>query len=64
MVRMIMEPVGNRSFILTIGNNKRSRLRRLKIDFAQGSVLALLFGIYISDLPNTVKLDLEKVWIP
>jgi len=33
MVRMIMEMVGNRSFTFTTGNNKRSRLRRLK-DFS------------------------------
>jgi len=55
MVRMIMEMVGNRSFTLTTGNDKRSRLRRLKNDAPKGSVLApLLFNIYISDLPTTV----------
>jgi len=43
MVRMIMEMVGNRSFTLTTGNGKRSRLPGLK-NVPQGSVLApLLF---------------------
>jgi len=46
MVRMIMEMVGNRSFILTTGKNKRSRLRRFKDGVPKGSVLApLLFNI-------------------
>jgi len=56
MVYMIMEMVGSRSFTLTTGNSKRSRLRRLKNGDPQGSVRALLlFNIYISDLPTTVS---------
>ena len=56
MVRMIMELVRNRSFTLTTGNSKRSRLRRLKNGVPQGSVLAsLLFNIYVYDLPSTVS---------
>jgi len=51
-----MELIGNRSFTLTSGNGKRSRLRRLTNGVPRGSVLApLLFNIYISDLPNTVS---------
>jgi len=55
MVRIILELVGNRSFPLTTGNNKSSRLRRLKNGVPQASVLAtFLFNIYIYDLPTTV----------
>ena len=51
MVRMIMELVRNRSFTLTIGDSKQSRLRRLRSGHPQGSVLtALLFNIYTCDL--------------
>ena len=47
MVRMIMELVRNRSFTLTTGDSKQSRLRSLKNCLPQGSVLApLLFNIY------------------
>ena len=51
-----MELVQNRSFTLTTGNGKQSRLKRMKIDVPQGSVLApLLFNIYVSDLPPTTS---------
>ena len=56
MVRMIMELVRNRSFILITGDSKKSRLRRLKNGVPQRSVFApLLFNIYTYDLPPTIS---------
>ena len=56
MVKMIMELVRNRSFTLTTGDSKQSRLRRLKNGIPQGSVLApLLFNIYTYDLPSMIS---------
>ena len=53
MVRMIMELVRNRSFMLTIGDSKQSRLRRLRNGPPQGSNLApILFNICPYDLPS------------
>ena len=53
MARMIMEFVRNRSFTLTTGNSKPSRLRPLKNCLPPGLVLVpLLFNIYIYDLPS------------
>ena len=43
-VGMIMELVRNRSFTLTTGDSKQSRLRRLRNGLSQGSVLAPSFS--------------------
>ena len=52
MVRMIMELVRSRSFTLTTGDSKQTRLSRLK----NGSVLApLLFNIYTYDFPSMIS---------
>ena len=70
MISMIMELVRNRSFNLTTGNSKRSRLRRLKNGVPQRSVLAgwapLLFNIYTHDLPSTIyrKYAYIRAFIP
>ena len=51
-----MELVRNRSFTLTTGDSKQSRLRRLKNGVPQGSVLALLlFNIYTYDYPSMIS---------
>ena len=56
MVRMIMELVQNRSFILTTSDSKQNRVGHLKNSILQGSVLApLLFNIYTYDLPSVIS---------
>ena len=56
MVRMIMKLIRNRSFILTTGDSKQSRLCRLKNGLLQRPVLApLLFNIYTYDLPSIIS---------
>ena len=56
MVKMIMEPVRNRSFTLTTGDSKQSRLCRLKNSIPQGLVLVpLLFNIYMYNLPSMIS---------
>ena len=56
MVKMIMELVRYKSFTLTTGDSKQSRLRCLKNGVSQRSVLAsLLFNIYMYDLPSMIS---------
>ena len=56
MVKRLMELGRIRSFTLTTGDSKQSRLRRLKNGVHQGSVLApLLFNIYTYDLPFMIS---------
>ena len=56
MVRMIMELVRNRSFTLTTGDSKQSRLRRFNNGVRQELVLApLLFNIYTYDRPSMIS---------
>ena len=51
-----MELVRNRSFTLTTGDSKQSRLRRLKNGVPQESVLApLLLTIYTYNLPSIIS---------
>ena len=51
-----MELVQNRSFTLTTGDSKQSRLRRLKNGVPQGSVLVtLLFNIYTYKFPSLIS---------
>ena len=65
MVRMIMEFVRNRSFTLTTGDSKQSRLRRLKNGVPQGSVLAPLLLLHSSgnwkDLEGTLSQDMSTL---
>ena len=56
MVQMITKLVQNRSFTLTSGDNKPSRLPRLKNGLPQGSILAPgLVNIYIYDPPSIIS---------
>ena len=52
-----MELVQKRSFTLTTGDSKQSKLHRMKNGVPQGSVSALLlFKIYPYNLPSTISI--------
>ena len=55
MVRMIMELVRNRSFTLTTGDNKLSRLCHLKTAFLRYRSWLPLFNIYTCDIPSMIS---------
>ena len=56
IIRMTMELIRNRSFTLTTGDSKQSRLRRLENGVPQRTVLTpLLFNIYTYDLPSMIS---------
>ena len=55
MVKMIMELVRNRSFTLTTGDSKQSRLSRLKNGVPQGSVLAPSYLTSMYDLHSMIS---------
>ena len=61
MFRMIMKLVRYRSFTLTTGDSKQSKLRRLKNGVTQESVLApLLFNIYMYNLSFMISRKLAN----
>ena len=66
MIRIIMKLFRNRSFTLTTGDSKQSRLRSFRNGLPPGSILALLlFNIYTYDLPSAllvVGLPVTQDW--
>ena len=66
MIRMILELIRNKSFTLTTGDSKRSRLRHLRNGVPQGSFLApsfliSIYTIFLQQLPESMLMPMIQL---